>query len=425
MAATPPVTVRARLARWSALETTSGVLLLLAAAIALLWANSPWRSGYAGLRDTVVGPAVLDLDLSLAAWAADGLLAVFFFVVGVELKQEFVTGGLRDPRRAGVPILAALGGMAVPAAVFLAVVTLAGDDAARTGWAIPTATDIAFALGVLAVFGRGLPVALRLFLLTLAVVDDLLAIVVIAVFYTGDLHLGYLLGALGGVALFALAVRELRIRSLLLPLIAVVTWVLMHHSGVHATVAGVLLGIVVPARPLPGEAHARTALLEHRVRPFSTVVALPLFAFFSAGVTVVGGDGLGELVREPVVGAVAAGLLVGKLIGVLGVTAVVTRVSRLRLPPGIGLGDLLPVGLLTGIGFTVSLLIAELSFTDPDRTAGAKVAILGASALAAVAAAVALRVNASRPRSADMNLDGVPDEQQHEPRVGGPASQEM
>lgn len=425
MAATPPVTVRARLARWSALETTSGVLLLLAAAIALLWANSPWRSGYAGLRDTVVGPAVLDLDLSLAAWAADGLLAVFFFVVGVELKQEFVTGGLRDPRRAGVPILAALGGMAVPAAVFLAVVTLAGDDAARTGWAIPTATDIAFALGVLAVFGRGLPVALRLFLLTLAVVDDLLAIVVIAVFYTGDLHLGYLLGALGGVALFALAVRELRIRSLLLPLIAVVTWVLMHHSGVHATVAGVLLGIVVPARPLPGEAHARTALLEHRVRPFSTVVALPLFAFFSAGVTVVGGDGLGELVREPVVGAVAAGLLVGKLIGVLGVTAVVTRVSRLRLPPGIGLRDLLPVGLLTGIGFTVSLLIAELSFADPDRTAGAKVAILGASALAAVAAAVALRVNASRPRSADMNLDGVPDEQQHEPRVGGPASQEM
>lgn len=420
-----PITVRARLARWAALETTSGILLLIAAALALAWANSPWRSSYDSLRGTVVGPAAVHLDLSVAAWAADGLLAVFFFVVGLELKQEFVTGGLRDPRRAAVPMLAALGGMVVPALVFLAVVTLAGDDAARGGWAIPTATDIAFALGVLAVFGRGLPVALRLFLLTLAVVDDLLAIVVIAVFYTAELHLGYLIGALAGVALFAVAARELRTNSLLLPLIGAATWVFMHHSGVHATVAGVLLGVVVPARPRAGEAMARTAVLEHRVRPFSTVVALPLFAFFSAGVTVVGGDGLGEVVRTPVVSAVAAGLLLGKIVGVLGVTAIVTSVSRLRLPPGIGLRDLVPVGFLTGIGFTVSLLIAELSFEDPDRTAGAKVAILGASALAAVMAAVALRLNASRPRSADMNLDGVPDARQYEPRTGGPASQEM
>ena len=394
--AIPPAGRRARFARWSGLETTSGALLLGAAALALGWANSPWREGYAALGDAVVGPGALGLDLPVATWAADGLLALFFFVVGLELKQEIVAGSLRDPHRAAVPVLAAVGGMLVPAAIYLAVVTTAGDGAAQHGWAIPTATDIAFALGVLAVFGRGVPVALRLFLLTLAVVDDLLAIVVIAAFYTADLSVGHLLGALAGVLVFAVAARTVRVRSLVLPAIGVVTWVLMHHSGVHATVAGVLLGAVVPARALGTERVARTVALERRVRPFSTVVALPLFAFFSAGVTVIGEGGIGDLVREPVVAAVAAGLLLGKITGVLGVTAIVTGVTRLRLPPGIGLRDLVPIGLLTGIGFTVSLLIAELSFTDPGRTAGAKLAVLGASALAALAGAAALRWDAAR-----------------------------
>ena len=417
--------VRARIKRWSALETTSGILLLIAAAAALAWANSPWSEHYVALGATTIGPSALHLDLSLAAWAADGLLAIFFFVVGVELKQELVTGGLRDPKRAGVPIFAAIGGMVVPAAVFLVIVSVAGDGGAQHGWAIPTATDIAFALGVLAVFGRGLPVALRLFLLTLAVVDDLLAIVVIAAFYTADLNVGYLLGALASAALFAAAVRVLRVRSLLLPVLAVVTWVLMHRSGVHATVAGVVLGLSVPARAVLGEQLARTAYFEHRIRPFSTVVALPLFAFFSAGVVLSEGGGLAAALSQPVALAVAAGLLLGKLVGVLGVTALVTRVTPLRLPPGIGVRDLLPIGLLTGIGFTVSLLIAELSFSDPGRTAAAKLAILAASGIAAIAGAITLRWDARRDRDPDMNRDGLVDELQIDPHLGGSPREEM
>lgn len=401
--------VRSRIARWTKLETTSGTLLLLAAAVALGWANSPWSESYLALGATTFGPATLHLDLTLAQWAADGLLAIFFFVVGVELKAELVTGGLRDFRRAGVPVFAALGGMIMPAAIFLVLVNALDDPGASHGWAIPTATDIAFALGVLAVFGRGLPVALRLFLLTLAVVDDLLAIVVIAAFYTSELNVGYLLGALGAIAVFAAAVRTLRVGSFVLPVVAVVAWVLMHHSGVHATIAGVLLGLVVPARPLDGEAEARTSVLEHRTRPFSTVVALPLFAFFSAGVVLSEGGGFTEALGQPVAIGIVAGLVLGKLVGVLGVTALVTRFTPLRLPPGIGLRDLLPIGLLTGIGFTVSLLIAELSFPDAVHTESAKLAILTGSVIAATAAAISLRWDARKGRSADMNLDGIPD----------------
>ena len=397
---------RARLARLSARETTSGILLLLAAAVALGWAGSPWGEGYAALGAVRLGPTALHLDLPLATWAADGLLAIFFFVVGLELKHEIVAGGLRDSRRAGVPVLAAIGGMVVPAAVYVVVVHAAGDPDAVHGWAIPTATDIAFALAVLAVFGRGLPAALRLFLLTLAVVDDLLAIVVIAVFYTAELHLWPLLGAIASTAVFAVAVRVLRVRSVLLPVLGVVTWVLVHGSGVHATIAGVALGLTVPARPVLGERLARTALLERTVRPWSTYVALPLFAFFSAGVVLDGDGGLGAAVRHPVALAVAAGLVLGKVAGVLGVTALVTKLGPLRLPPGIALRDLLPIGLLTGIGFTVSLLLAGLSFTDPERTTAAKLAILGASTLAATAAAVTLRWDARRAAQLRARVDG-------------------
>ena len=422
---TPSTTLRARIKAWTALETTSGIVLLVAAAVALVWANSPWSDTYTALGATRVGPESLHLNLTLTHWAADGLLAIFFFVVGVELKQEIVTGGLRDFKRAGVPIFAALGGMIVPASIYLAIVNTAGDPGASHGWAIPTATDIAFALGVLAVFGKGLPVALRLFLLTLAVVDDLLAIIVIAAFYTSELHVGYLLGAIASAAVFTAAVRSLRISSFVLPVLAVVTWVLMHHSGVHATVAGVMLGLAVPARPLKGEDFARTAYLEHKIRPFSTVVALPLFAFFSAGVVLSEGGGIATVLSQPVAFAIVGGLVLGKLIGVLGFTAILTRVSSFRLPPGIGLRDLLPIGLLTGIGFTVSLLIAELSFADPERTAAGKLAILTASALAAAAAAVTLRWDARKARHVDMNKDGLVDEHQVDPELGGSPAEEM
>ncbi|SEE73230.1 Na+/H+ antiporter NhaA [Ruania alba] len=400
---------RDRARSWVTQETTGGFLLIGAAVIALIWANSPVRESYFSLTELVVGPSAIHLDLSLGTWAADGLLAIFFFVVGVELKHEFVAGSLRDVKQAGVPMLAAVGGMAVPAAIYAAVVVLAGDPGALSGWAIPAATDIAFALAVLAVFGRGLPSALRTFLLTLAVVDDLLAIIVIAVFYTDELHLQYLAVALAAVAAFAVLVRLKKMRWYLLLPLALVAWAFMHEAGIHATIAGVLLGLTVPAIIRHGEAHTRTHELEHHIKPISAGIALPVFAFFSAGVSVVDGGGIGTILGQPVVLAIVLGLIAGKVVGVLGVTWVVIKITPLRLPDRIGVRDLLPVGLLAGIGFTVALLIAELSFTDAEHTSGAKAAILAASLLAAVLAAITLRWDAGEKRSRDMNEDGVLD----------------
>ena len=404
-----------RLRTWVSRETTGGALLIGAALLALLWANSPWREAYASLSATVVGPAEIGpipvhLDLSLSTWAADGLLAIFFFVVGVELKHEFMAGSLRNPKEAGVPMVAAVGGMAVPALIYAGVLLALGDPGALHGWAIPTATDIAFALGVLAIFGRGLPVAIRTFLLTLAVVDDLLAIIVIAVFYTETIHWWSLAGALACAALFAWHVRSRAPRWFVLLPLALVAWTLMHSSGVHATVAGVLLGFTVPAIAMHGEPDSRTHTFEHTVRPFSQGLALPVFAFFAAGVSLIDGEGPGALIGQPVVLAITAGLVLGKLVGVLGATALVTRLTPLRLPAGIGVRDLLPVGFLAGIGFTVSLLISELSFGDSEHADGAKIAILGASVLAAILGAVSLRWDARHARTADMNLDGVDDD---------------
>ncbi|MEH3088324.1 MAG: Na+/H+ antiporter NhaA [Microbacterium arborescens] len=389
---------RARLRRWLSRETTSGALLLAAASLALIWANSPFADAYAALSEFRIGPAALHLDLSLSTWAADGLLAVFFFVVGVELKHEFVAGSLRSPREAAVPVLAAVGGMIVPAVVFVGVVAVSGDTDALRGWAIPTATDIAFALAVLAIFGRGLPAGLRTFLLTLAVVDDLLAIVVIAVFYTAAIDALMLVVALVGTGVFAIVVRRSWARWWLLLPLGLVVWGFLHASGVHATIAGVLLGFVVPARPVAGEPVARTDTYDDAVRPFSAGIALPVFAFFAAGVAVAGAGDPAAVVFQPVVGAIVAGLVVGKALGVLGTTAIVTRATRLRLPAGVGLRDLVPIGLLCGIGFTVSLLITGLSFDDGTHTDGARLAVLVGSLLSAVGAAILLARSARRAR---------------------------
>ena len=398
-----------RVRRWVTLETTSGGLLMIAAAIALIWANSPWADGYTALAETVVGPASLHLDLPLATWAADGLLAIFFFVVGVELKHELVAGSLRKPREAAVPVFAAIGGMLFPALLFTIVVLTLGDSSALGGWAIPTATDIAFALAVLAIFGRGLPRALRTFLLTMAVVDDLLAIVIIALFYTESIDLLSLLFSLMAIAAFAFVVRSRKpVWWLLVPL-AIVAWVFMHNSGVHATIAGVVLGFTVPAKLVFGEKEPRTHVFDDAVRPTSAGIALPIFAFFAAGVSLVGDESVGSVIVQPVVAAIIVGLVVGKIIGVLGTTALITKVTKFRLADSIGLRDLLPIGFLTGIGFTVSLLIAELSFPDSEHTTGAKLAILIGTALAAVFAAISLRWDSRLARKRDMNEDGIPD----------------
>ena len=398
-------------------ETVGGALLLVAAAVALVWVNSPWGAAYETLRDTRVGPASLHLDLSLGTWAADGLLAIFFFVAGLELKREFVAGDLREPRRAVLPIAAAVGGMAVPALLFVLVNLGAGDGALR-GWAIPSATDIAFALAVLAVISTHLPTALRTFLLTLAVVDDLLAIMVIAIFYTDELSVGFLLLALVPLALFGVLVQQgVRSPWLLVPL-AVLAWVFMHSSGVHATVAGVLLAFTVPV----GSGSAEH--FEHRIRPLSAGVAVPVFAFFSAGVAVGGLSGLGAALSDSVAIGIAVGLVAGKVVGISAATWAVSRFTRAELDESLGWPDVVGLSLLGGIGFTVSLLITELAYgAGSARYDHAKVGILAGTLAAALLAAVVLRLRNRRYRrieeeeSVDADGDGIPDVYQ---RPAGP-----
>ncbi|MCC8926719.1 MAG: Na+/H+ antiporter NhaA [Rhodococcus sp. (in: high G+C Gram-positive bacteria)] len=401
-------------------ETVGGALLLLATVIALIWANSPWFESYNTLMATTVGPSALHLDLSLSTWAADGLLAIFFFVVGLELKREFVAGDLRDPARAALPIAAAVGGMAIPALIFV-LVNLRTGDGALMGWAIPTATDIAFAVAVLAVISTHLPASLRTFLLTLAVVDDLLAVTIIAVFYTDEINFVALGLTIIPLGLFTLAVQK-RIRSwwILIPL-AVITWVLMHESGVHATVAGVLLGFAVPvmrskAAGGPDAGPGLAEHFEHKVRPISAGIAVPLFAFAAAGVTVGGFSGLISALTDPIAIGIIAGLVIGKTIGIFGTTYLVSKFTRATLGAGLKWLDVAGVSMLAGIGFTVSLLIGDLAFGEgTQRDDHVKVGVLAGSLIAATLAALILlsRNKAYRlihiEETRDDDHDGIPD----------------
>ncbi|RSS39979.1 Na+/H+ antiporter NhaA [Streptomyces sp. WAC08241] len=394
-------------------ETVGGVLLLLAAVTALIWANSPLSDSYESLRDLHFGPAALGLDLSVEHWAADGLLAVFFFVAGVELKRELVAGELRDPRAAALPVVAALCGMAAPALVYTLVNVLGGGTS--DGWAVPTATDIAFALAVLAVIGASLPSALRAFLLTLAVVDDLFAILIIAVFFTTDLDFAALGGALAGLAVFWLLLRKgVRGWYVYVPL-ALVIWGLMYNSGVHATIAGVAMGLMLRCTTREGEEHSPGEHIEHLVRPFSAGVAVPLFALFSAGVGV-SGKSLGDVFTQPVTLGVVLGLVVGKAVGIFGGTWLTARFTRAELNPDLSWPDVFALATLAGIGFTVSLLIGELAFAgDPALTSQVKAAVLTGSLVAAVLATVLLKLRVRKydalyaDEERDEDEDGIPD----------------
>ncbi|ALE05166.1 sodium:proton antiporter [Arthrobacter sp. ERGS1:01] len=401
-------------------ETVGGALLLAATIIALIWANSPLADGYFALRDFRIGPEAWHLNLSLGGWASDGLLAIFFFVAGLELKREFVAGDLRNPARAVVPIAAAVGGVIVPAVLF-ALVNLTQGPAILKGWAIPTATDIAFALAVLAVISTHLPTALRTFLLTLAVVDDLIAIAIIAVFYPGELHLSFLaIAALPLLAFTWLVQKRIHAWYLLLPL-AFTTWALVHASGIHATVAGVLLGFAVPVlrsakRGGPEAGPGLAEHFEHLVRPISAGVAVPLFAFFSAGVALGGLSGLKSAFTDSVALGIVLALVAGKFIGVFGATWLVTSTTKAKLDDGLAWIDVAGLALLAGVGFTVSLLISELSFGDESpHYSHAKVAILAGSVLAALLAAVVLRSRNRHYRklaeleTVDNDGDGIPD----------------
>ena len=403
-------------------ETVGGGLLLLATVVALVWANTAFSDSYFTLLATEIGPASLHANLTVAQWAGDGLLAIFFFVAGLELKREFVAGDLRDPKRAVVPVAAAIGGMIVPAILYLAI---AGGTGPR-GWAIPTATDIAFAVAVLAVISTHLPAALRTFLLTLAVVDDLLAIAVIALFYSDDLRPVWLLAALAPLSLFTVLVqRRVHAWWALLPL-ALATWTLVHTSGIHATVAGVLLGFAVPvrARKITGTDDDRPGLaeqFEHRWRPISAGVAVPLFALCSAGVAIGGWTGLRSALTDPIAIGIIAALVAGKPIGILAGTFLTSKLTKRPLQKGLTWPDLTGVALLGGIGFTVSLLIGELAFGGNSAADDhVKIAVLTGSVTAALVAAVLLRLRNRHYKiicaeeNRDDDNDGIPDiYQQH------------
>lgn len=408
-----PLPERNHLAEALRTETVGGVLLLAGAVAALLWANSPFSGSYDSVVGFRFGPSALHLHLSVGQWAADGLLTVFFFVAGTELKREFVVGELTSPSAAALPVTAALCGMAVPAAVYGAVNAAGGGSLA--GWAVPTATDIAFALAVLAVIGSSLPSALRAFLLTLAVVDDLFAILIIAVFFTSEVSFAALGLAAAGLVLFWLLLRlEVRGWYVYVPL-AVVIWALTHASGVHATIAGVAMGLMPRCHRRPGEERSPGERVEHLARPLSAGLAVPLFALFSAGVPV-SGSALAAVFARPETLGVILGLVVGKAVGVFGGTWLTARFTKAELNPNLAWADAAALACLSGIGFTVSLLIGELAFTgDPALTREVKAAVLTGSLLSALIACVLLRLRNNRYRrmcdeeNRDEDGGGTPD----------------
>ncbi|ROR43570.1 Na+/H+ antiporter NhaA [Kitasatospora cineracea] len=395
-------------------ETVGGVLLLVAAACALVWANV-WPHAYEAVLAYTIGPSgPLHLDLPLEAWAQDGLLTVFFFVAGIELKREFVAGELRTPSAAVLPVVAAVCGVLLPAVLFT-VVNVTAPNGHPAGWAIPTATDIAFALGVLAVVGSHLPSALRAFLLTLAVVDDLIAILIIAVFYSSGIEFWALGASLAGLVLFwFLHRRGVHGWWLYVPL-AVVIWALMHESGVHATVAGVAMGLLLRCYREEGEEQSPGEHIEHLVRPLSAGLAVPVFALFAAGVPV-SAEILGEVFTQPAPLGIVIGLLVGKSVGIFGGTWLAARYTRATLNPQLTWSDLVALATVAGIGFTVSLLISDLAFPDDHHLAQlCKEAVLVGSLACAVVGSLLLKRRNRHYRelydeeNRDEDGDGVPD----------------
>jgi NhaA family Na+:H+ antiporter len=368
-------------------ETTSGKLLLVATAVALLWANVA-EDSYRAVWDarTAIGPDWLQLDLTLGHWASDGLLAIFFFVAGIEVKRELTVGELADRRAASLPFFAAAGGMVVPALVAIAV---SGGAAADGGaWAIPVATDIAFALGVLAIAGSVLPPGVRVLLLSMAVIDDLGAITLVAIVFTDDLSLAWLAGGVALAAAWWLAFRLRLDRPWLLWALAAAAWICIHASGVHATVAGILLGLLTPVRPRPGEDQAAGERLEHRLHITSAVFVVPIFALAATGISLsAAGDAFGD---EVAIG-VFAGLLVGKVVGVFGGARLAVALGLGALPARVTWADVVPVAVLGAIGYTVSLLIAQLAFADVAAQERSAAAVLMASVVASAVAIVLLR----------------------------------
>jgi NhaA family Na+:H+ antiporter len=405
--------------RFLHIEAAGGILLLAGTVVALTWANSPWSASY---RDLWATEIAVDVGGHLVAedlrhWVNDGLMALFFFVVGLEIKQELVTGHLSRLREALLPAVAALGGMVVPALIYAAI-NIGGDGSA--GWGIPMATDIAFALGVLALLGERVPASLKILLLALAIVDDIGAIAVIAVFYSDDIHAGWALTALTGLALIAVLTK---VRVWYIPVytaLGFAVWFATLESGIHATIAGVALGLLCPAKSLlpAGDAAAiagelsddqqvtvaeiRTVSfrlresvsvaerLQDLLHPWTSYVVIPVFALANAGVELSSGA-IGDATTSPITVGVVAGLLIGKFVGITGAVFLATRAGVAALPAGVTMRQIGGMAMLAGIGFTVSLFISGLAFDIAALDAEAKIGILAASTLAAVAGSLLLR----------------------------------
>ena len=423
--------------RFTRVEASSGVVLILAAVAAMLWANlEVFGDSYAEFWETPVdftfGP--IHLTETFAELVNDGLMAIFFFVVGLEIKRELVLGELRDPKKAALPAMAALGGMVVPALIYVAF-NSGGDAEALRGWGIPMATDIAFSLGILALVGRRAPVGAKLFLLALAIVDDIGAIAVIAIFYTSDLNLGYLAVGLAGIVAIAVATNvNIRSNTLYLPL-GVLVWFAFLESGVHATIAGVIIGLLTPARPLytpeefdttarrvldyyPSESArsqdrelsehearlvadvARESIsplhrAEHALHNWSSFVIIPIFALANAGVRLVGLD-IGDALTSAVSLGVMVGLVAGKTVGVSLFTWIAVKTGLGSVPKGVEWSHIVGVAVLAGVGFTVALFITELAFTDELLTDQAKIGIFTASIIAGIIGYLVLRLGSKR-----------------------------
>jgi len=407
-------------------EVAGAGVLLAATIVALVWANSPLGASYETLWATklMIGLGRFVLEEDLRHWVNDGLMVIFFFVIGLEIKRELVQGELNELKKAALPAIAAVGGMIVPALLFLALNR--GTDAAA-GWGIPMATDIAFALGALALFGRRVPSSLRVFLLSLAIVDDVGAILVIALFYSEGIQAVPLLLAVAGIALVVLMRR---VGIWWVPIYVVVgtgIWLATLISGVHATIAGVALGLVTPAHPLdpaslermPSPQHAGASWLKpeiaraaklrvqeavpvaerlaHALHPWTSYLVIPVFALANAGVTF-GGTGVGEILASSVTQGVILGLVVGKVVGIWGFARVAQRMGVVRLPEGISWMQIAAAASFAGIGFTVSLFITDLAFSDEPLVSEAKIGILVASVLAAILGSLLLRISPGKYR---------------------------
>lgn len=369
-------------------DAAPGVILFLAAILALILDNSSLAWLYDGLLETPmklqVGALIIAKPLLL--WINDGLMAIFFFFVALEIKRELMDGHLSDPREAALPAIAAVGGMAMPALVF--VFFNWGSPEEMRGWAIPAATDIAFALGVLALLGKSVPASLKIFLLSLAIIDDLGAIVIIAVFYTADLSVASL--AAGGIGLAALVAMNRLGVTKIAPyiIVGIVMWVCVLKSGVHATLAGVLLGFTIPMSSKDGSGSPLLDL-EHALKPWVAFAIMPIFAFANAGISLAGLS-VADLL-EPLPLGIALGLFVGKQLGVFGFAWIAIKTNVCRLPKGSNFKHIYGVALLAGIGFTMSLFIGTLAFDDPEHARAVRIGVLSGSIVSGVVGYLILR----------------------------------